>query len=83
MDWDSIEASLQGLRDLCSPASVLTLDTHQAAVKIAKRYGFHIYDSLILASALETACTTLYAEDLQHGQKIGSLTICNPFLKQS
>jgi predicted nucleic acid-binding protein len=83
MDWVSIEDSLEGLRDLCSPAVALTVDTHEAAFKIARRYGYHIYDSLILASAIETGCTVLYSEDLQHGQKIGSLTIHNPFLKPS
>ncbi|MBB6143501.1 putative nucleic acid-binding protein [Silvibacterium bohemicum] len=80
MDWHSIGEALQGLRDLCSPAAALTLETHEAAFKIAQRYGFHIYDSLILASAIEAGCAILYSEDLQHGQKIGSLTIQNPFL---
>lgn len=83
MDWASIAESLEGLRDLCPPAVGLTVSTHEAAVKIAKRYGFHIYDSLILASAIETGCTVLYSEDMQHGQRIGSLTIQNPFLKKS
>jgi len=34
------------------------------AWKIADRYGFSHYDSLIVASALETNCTRLYSEDL-------------------
>jgi predicted nucleic acid-binding protein len=42
--------------------------------------SFHIYDALIVASALEAECTTLYSEDLQDGQVIdGPLTIRNPF----
>jgi len=34
---------------------------------------------LILASALEAGCTTLYTEDLQHGQMVEGLRIENPF----
>ena len=35
--------------------------------------------SLIVAAALEAGCTRLYTEDLQDGQRIGPLTIVNPF----
>jgi predicted nucleic acid-binding protein len=38
------------------------------------------YDSLIVAAALESECTTLYTEDLQHGQRFGELLVKNPFL---
>ena len=49
-------------------------------VGIAARFGYRIYDSLIIASALEAACATLYSEDMQDGQVIeGRLTIRNPF----
>lgn len=49
---------------------------------VAARYGFSHYDSLIVASALETHCTRLYSEDLQHNQLIENrLKIINPFLK--
>jgi predicted nucleic acid-binding protein len=41
------------------------------------RYSF--FDSLIIAAALDADCTCLYSEDLQHGQRIGALTIVNPF----
>jgi predicted nucleic acid-binding protein len=80
MKWEEVEEALANIRGLCSPPAALTIETHTAALKIAKRYGFQIYDSLILASALETQCNILYSEDLQHGQKIESLTIRNPFL---
>jgi predicted nucleic acid-binding protein len=79
MKWEEIEEALANIRDLCSQPAALTVETHAAALKIAKRYGFQIYDSLIVASALETGCSILYSEDLQHGQKIESLTIQNPF----
>ncbi|WP_292994765.1 hypothetical protein [Nitrosomonas sp.] len=37
-------------------------------------------DALIVAAALESGCTRLYTEDLQHGQKIDGLVIENPFI---
>jgi len=46
---------------------------------IRQRYGFSFYDSLIIASAIQSGCTTLFSEDLQTGQKIKQLTIINPF----
>ncbi|MDP2805921.1 MAG: PIN domain-containing protein [Gallionellaceae bacterium] len=59
---------------LVSPA------TTQRAIYIAGRYEFSWFDSLIVASALEVDCDTLYTEDLQHGQVIEDrLTVINPF----
>jgi predicted nucleic acid-binding protein len=53
----------------------------RAAWAIAECYGFSHFDSLIVATALAADCTTLYTEDLQHGQVIdGRLTLVNPFL---
>ncbi|EQD42073.1 PilT domain-containing protein, partial [mine drainage metagenome] len=49
---------------------IVTPATLQRALDIAGRYGFSWFDSLIIASALEAECDTLYTEDLQHGQVI-------------
>ena len=58
----------------------LAPSTLLSALAIAARYGFSHYDSLIIAAALESGCTTLYSEDLQHGQVIDQrLTVVNPF----
>jgi predicted nucleic acid-binding protein len=65
---------------LCEPPIPLSVETHEAALKIAAQYGYHVYDALILAAALEEGCDTLYTEDLQNGQKVGPLTIRNPFV---
>ncbi len=55
-------------------------DLYESALHTQARYGFAFYDSLIIAAALAAGCTRLYSEDLQHGQRIGTLTIENPFL---
>ncbi len=47
---------------------------------LKKRYAYSYWDSLILASSLETGCTVVYSEDMQHGQLIeNTLMIENPF----
>ncbi len=46
---------------------------------IAERFGFRIYDSVILAAAIEAGCTTMFSEDMQDGQTVAGLTIRNPF----
>jgi len=58
----------------------LNLELSFYAVKLKLKYRYSYYDSLILASALESNCNILYTEDLQDRQLIeGSLTIFNPF----
>jgi len=81
LSWDLIDSSLQAIKKICGTVVPLTLETHEAAVQISRRYGFQIYDSLILASAQQAGCSVLYTEDLQHRQQIETLKIVNPFLK--
>jgi predicted nucleic acid-binding protein len=57
-----------------------SLELYASALRIKSRYHYGFYDSLIIAAALEAGCTRLYSEDLQHGQRIESLTITNPFI---
>jgi len=84
MPWVEIRRALDGIKVLCPDPLPLTLDTHQEALAIAERYSYRIYDALIVASALEARCTTLYSEDMQDGQVIdGRLTIRNPFHLQT
>ncbi|OQW86844.1 MAG: hypothetical protein BWK78_09645 [Thiotrichaceae bacterium IS1] len=59
----------------------LSLRTVSLAMNLAEKYRYTYFDSLILASALEANCESLYSEDLQHGQVIDQrLRIINPFL---
>jgi predicted nucleic acid-binding protein len=60
--------------------TAMTAETITDALKIMTTYHFSYWDSLILAAALESACTILYSEDLQDGQQIeNQVTIINPF----
>ncbi|CAN7326728.1 hypothetical protein ASC89_00665 [Devosia sp. Root413D1] len=78
-DWARTRETLQLIRSFLDVRSV-DLATHEAAIQLAERHAFHVYDATIIASALEAGCTTLYSEDMQHGQLIaGRLRIVNPF----
>jgi predicted nucleic acid-binding protein len=44
-----------------------------------ERFGFSVWDAAIVHAALEARCDVIYTEDLQHGQRIDSLEIVNPF----
>jgi predicted nucleic acid-binding protein len=66
---------------MCPPPLPVTLSVHQRGIDIARRTGYHIYDSLMLAAALEAECAIFYTEDIQNGQVIDGLTIRNPFRK--
>ncbi len=79
MSQAEIREILASLRAVCAVVP-LTLEIHDRAMQLAERYGFAIYDALIVGAAREAGCDTLYSEDLQHGQVIdGALTIANPF----
>lgn len=80
MSWDDVSEALDAIRILCPSPRAMTIETHDAAVEIARTYGFHVYDALVVASALAADCETLYTEDLQDGLVIEErLTIRNPF----
>jgi predicted nucleic acid-binding protein len=56
-----------------------TISYNERALHIAERYGYSIFDSLIIAAALHVGADTLYSEDMRDGQAINGLTIRNPF----
>jgi predicted nucleic acid-binding protein len=58
----------------------VSLDRHDAGLRIAARYKLSVYDALIVGAALLADCKTLWSEDMQDGLQIdGRLTIRNPF----
>ena len=82
MSWPDITDALDAIRVLCPAPIPLTTETHDAALRIAAKYGFSFYDALIAAAALEAECTILYSEDLQDGHVIEDrLTVRNPFAR--
>jgi predicted nucleic acid-binding protein len=78
--WGEIERQLTILRTLLDPPFSIDTVHHELAVRVAKRYGFGIFDSLMIASATTAQCDVFYTEDMQHEQRIEGLTIRNPFV---
>jgi predicted nucleic acid-binding protein len=79
MPWKEVLEALKAIRVLCPSPVPVTIRTHETALRLAGRYGYHIYDSLVIAAAIEASCSTLYSEDMRDGQRIEGLTIRNPF----
>jgi predicted nucleic acid-binding protein len=84
MSWKYVTQALAAFRILCPSPLPITVEAHEAALRIAARHDYNIYDALVIAAALEARCATLYSEDLHDGQTIdGQLTIRNPFARSS
>ena len=81
--WDQIEASLAVLEELFAPVAPLTAAMHSRAVILAREHKLSVYDALIVAAAQDARCQILFSEDLQHGQKFGTLTVENPFRREA
>ncbi len=80
MSWKEIKEFMGIICILCPNPVPISFDTHKAALVIAERYGYSIYDALVASAALEAGCKTLYSEDLQDGQIINrQLAVRNPF----
>jgi len=59
----------------------ISIATIKKSWDVKLKYNFSVYDSLIIASALEADCKILYTEDLQHNQLIeNKLRVVNPFI---
>jgi predicted nucleic acid-binding protein len=78
--WNEIE---QTLSEISSDFNVYINKpiTIEQACRIADKYKFSFYDSLIISAAISCNCSTLFSEDMRHGQIIDDkLKIVNPFL---
>lgn len=83
MSCVEVREVLKPVRALCRVIP-LTEEIHELGLRIAERYRFSVYDSMIVAAALTGGCETLLSEDLQDGFVIdGALRVCNPFAEQS
>lgn len=80
MRIEQVREILSTIRRVCA-VNALDVETHDLGLDLVQRYRFPLYDGLIVAAALRSRCRRLYSEDLQHGQRIQSLVICNPFVR--
>jgi len=71
LNIESVETYLRELSTIVQ-IHILGAQTSFFALNLLKKYKFSFYDSLIVASALEANCETLFSEDMQHGQIMDS-----------
>jgi predicted nucleic acid-binding protein len=51
----------------------------RAALEEAPKGRFSYWDGVLLASAAEAGCTTIFSEDMADGARFGSIAVANPF----
>ena len=61
------------------PVVVIDLDLMNAAISMSERYQIAYWDAAVLAAAERLGASVLYTEDLNHGQRYGSVLVENPF----
>jgi predicted nucleic acid-binding protein len=67
-----------GVLDALVPEGLRT-DRLTEAWALQDRWRLSFWDAMLASSALTAGCTIFLSEDMNGGQKIGSLTIINPF----
>ncbi len=50
-----------------------------AAMGLVRKHQLSIWDALIVESAIDGGCRTLFSEDFQDGRKYGALKVTDPF----
>ena len=65
------------------PIVTLSGEHIQAAFEFEDAYGISFWDGLIIAAAASAKAEILYTEDLNHGQRYGAVTACNPFVQSA
>jgi predicted nucleic acid-binding protein len=75
--WDEVHSFLTTIRGMLTVVP-LTEEIHDAGLAVAERFKLSVYDAMIVAAAIRSDCDILFTEDLQHGMKIGDLSIVNP-----
>jgi predicted nucleic acid-binding protein len=82
--WPEVQAAVADITAAAQSILPVDLDTHADAVRLSMRYGYGIFDALMVASTLRAGCETLWSEDMHDGMQIdGRLRIRNPFARQA
>jgi len=76
---NTVKEKLKYILDICDLFIITDIETFQA-IDLKEKYNLSFYDSLIIASAINSACNILITEDMQDGLIIeNKLKIINPF----
>ena len=77
MNRSALAVVTEALLDL--PMVVLEKHHIRSAIYNEARYQMSFWDGLILAAAEAAGADVLFTEDLNHGQRYGSVLVRNPF----
>jgi predicted nucleic acid-binding protein len=78
MPWPEIDALLSAVKAACDVVS-LTVESHEQAILLTKRFQLSFYDAHIVACALLSGARVLLSEDMQSGMGMDGLLVQNPF----
>jgi len=80
MSWEEVRVALDAMRTVCRGVLPIDTETHEEGLRVAERYGYPIFDALVVATALRAGCDILHTEDMHDGMLIDErLRIANPF----
>jgi len=74
--WTALKM-LEGFEVVSADAETIAF-----ALDIAEKHKIAFWDAMLVATASEAGCTTLYSEDLNHNQVISGVKIMNPFIEE-
>lgn len=62
------------------PVVPMTWELFEVSRMIRTRYQISFWDAAIIAAAKELGATTIFSEDLNHGQEYDGVKVTNPFI---
>jgi predicted nucleic acid-binding protein len=77
---DALEVVTTFAQERIVPASA---DLVLRGLALSQQHQLSAWDALIVQSALDAGCTTLYSEDFQNGMRFDDLVVVNPFAPQA
>ena len=76
----SAEQALEWIEQFESfPCLAVDAQLVKIAVELSERYRISYWDGAIVGAAEALGATTLFSEDLNHGQRYGMVQVYNPF----
>ncbi len=78
-----VSEALLAMRALQGSLSTIPVDIGMIfeAIELERRFQLSFWDALVVQAALTAGCSKLLTEDLQHGFRIKTLTVENPFIE--
>lgn len=81
MSWTAALAARDMILEAADLVVPISLDVHREGTRLTERYQLNIFDGMMVAAALTSACDVFWSEDLRNGMMIdGRLQVVNPFL---